>query len=74
MTKLKELAINEFDNFNSIEMAKICDFIQFIKAHGIVYAAPMKVVPVLFQKIITKTFLREEWKLNPKNKGVWVWQ
>jgi hypothetical protein len=31
MTKLKELAINELDNFNSIEMAKIYDFIQFIK-------------------------------------------
>lgn len=31
MTKLKELAINDLNNFNSIEMAKIYDFIQFIK-------------------------------------------
>ena len=31
MTKLKELAINDLNNFNSIEMAKIYDFIQSIK-------------------------------------------
>jgi len=31
MTKLKELAINDLNNFNSIEMAKLYDFIQFIK-------------------------------------------
>ncbi|GAC1466869.1 MAG: hypothetical protein PVSMB11_02410 [Desulfuromonadaceae bacterium] len=31
MTKLKELAIKDLNNFNSIEMAKIYDFIQFIK-------------------------------------------
>jgi hypothetical protein len=31
MTKLKELAIKDLNNCNSIEMAKIYDFIQFIK-------------------------------------------
>lgn len=31
MTKLKELAINDLNNFNSIEMAKLYDFIQIIK-------------------------------------------
>ncbi len=31
MTKLKELAINDLNSFNPIEMAKIYDFIQFIK-------------------------------------------
>lgn len=31
MTKLKELAIKDLNNFNSIEMAKVYDFIQFIK-------------------------------------------
>ena len=31
MTKLKELAIHDINNFNSIEMAKIYDFMQFIK-------------------------------------------
>jgi hypothetical protein len=31
MTKLKELAIKDLNNFNSIEMAKIYDLIQFIK-------------------------------------------
>jgi hypothetical protein len=31
MTKLKELAIHDLNSFNSIEMAKLYDFIQFIK-------------------------------------------
>jgi hypothetical protein len=31
MTKLKELAIKDLNNFNSIEMSKLYDFIQFIK-------------------------------------------
>jgi hypothetical protein len=31
MTRLKELAIKDLNNFNSIEIAKIYDFIQFIK-------------------------------------------
>jgi hypothetical protein len=31
MTKLRELAIKDFDDFNSIEMAKIYDFMQVIK-------------------------------------------
>jgi hypothetical protein len=31
MTKLKELAINDLNSFNSIEMAKLYDFMQFIK-------------------------------------------
>ena len=31
MTKLKELAIKDFDSFNSIEMAKLYDLMQFIK-------------------------------------------
>lgn len=31
MTKLKELAIKDLDNFNPIEMAKLYDFMQFIK-------------------------------------------
>lgn len=31
MTKLKELAIKDLNNFNSIEMAKLYDFMQFIK-------------------------------------------
>lgn len=31
MTKLKELAINDLNSFNSIEMAKLYDFIQIIK-------------------------------------------
>lgn len=31
MTKLKELAIKDLNTFNSIEMAKIYDFIQIIK-------------------------------------------
>jgi len=31
MTKLKELAISELNSFNSIEMAKVFDFIQLIK-------------------------------------------
>jgi hypothetical protein len=30
MTKLKELAIRDLDNFNSIEMAKLYDFIQIM--------------------------------------------
>lgn len=31
MTKLKELAIKDLDTFNSIEIAKLYDFMQFIK-------------------------------------------
>ena len=31
MTRLKEIAINDLNNFNSIEMAKLYDFMQFIK-------------------------------------------
>lgn len=31
MTKLRELAINDLNSFNSIEMAKLYDFMQFIK-------------------------------------------
>ena len=31
MTKLKELAIKDLNSFNSIEMAKLYDFMQFIK-------------------------------------------
>lgn len=31
MTKLKELAIQDLNSFNSIEMAKLYDFMQFIK-------------------------------------------
>ncbi len=31
MTKLKELAIRELNNFNSIEMAKLYDLMQVIK-------------------------------------------
>ena len=31
MTRLKEIAINDLNNFNSIEMAKLYDFMQLIK-------------------------------------------
>lgn len=31
MTKLKELAIKDLNSFNSIEMARLYDFMQFIK-------------------------------------------
>jgi len=31
MTKLKELAIKDLNSFNSIEIAKLYDFMQFIK-------------------------------------------
>lgn len=31
MTKLKELAINDLNSFNSIEIAKLYDFMQIIK-------------------------------------------
>lgn len=31
MTRLKELAIRDLDNFNSIEMAKLYDLIQIMK-------------------------------------------
>lgn len=31
MTRLKELAIKDLNNFNSIEMAKLYDFMQIIK-------------------------------------------
>lgn len=31
MTKLKELAMNDLNNFNSIEMVKVYEFIQIIK-------------------------------------------
>ena len=31
MTKIQEMAINDLNKFNSIEMAKIYDFIQIIK-------------------------------------------
>jgi hypothetical protein len=40
MTKLKELAINDLNSFNSIEMAKLYDFMQFIK--GKRQAAPSR--------------------------------
>lgn len=31
MTKLKKLAMNDLNNFNSIEMVKVYEFIQIIK-------------------------------------------
>jgi hypothetical protein len=43
MTRLKELAIRDLDNFNSIEMAKIFDFIQIMKERKQVLPPPVNI-------------------------------